>query len=293
MRIFVTGATGYIGSSVARALLEAGHDVIGLARSDKAVKTLGQRGIRPFQGTLANPEAVTAAAAEADAIIHTAFDWTPDGPLADEAFIRALLTALGGRNKTFVYTSGVWVMGNTPKGADEDTPPAAPPVVAWRVAVERKVMQAAERGVRSVVIRPAMVYGRGGGSVAGFLKSARENGAAVYVGTGENHWTFVHVDDLADLYLLALNAEPGSLFIGASGSPHRVKEVAEAAGWAAGAKGHTRTWPVDEAFPVLGPAVQGLILDQRISGARAERVLGWKPHAPSVIEEVRHGSYTA
>lgn len=285
MQIFLTGATGYIGSAVARALIDAGHRVTALVRPGRSVP-----GLNVFTGTLAGPEAVAAAAAEADALIHTAFDRSEDGPRYDEAFVRAVLNALGGRNKTFLYTSGVWVMGNTPENADEDTPLAPPPVAAWRVHAERRVVKAAGHGVRTVVLRPAIVYGRGGGLLAAFFKSARETGAALYPGTGENHWTFVHVDDLADLYLRALGAEPGSVFIGASGAPLRLKDVAEAASHAAGAGGRTRSMTAEEAA-ALGPAVQGLTLDQRISGARAERVLGWKPLAAPVFEDIRHGSY--
>lgn len=292
MKIFLTGATGYIGSAVADALIAAGHTVTGLVRPGKDTRPLAERGIQPFQGTLENPAAVTVEAARADALIHTAFSWGPNGGLVDDAFVDAALDALAGTSKRLLYTSGVWVMGNTAAEADEDSPLAPPPVVAWRVAVERKVLEASSRGVRGIVIRPAMVYGRGGGLVANFVKSARETGTAIMAGTGENHWTFVHVDDLARLYTLALGAGPGSLYIAASGGPLRVREIARAASEAAGAHGRTQTWAIDEALVVLGPVVHGLVLDQRVSGHRAERALGWKPEAPSVLEELRR-SYAA
>lgn len=293
MTIFVTGATGYIGGAVSEALLRAGHQVVGLVRPEKDPTLLERRGIRPFVGGLGDPIALAAKAATVDATIHTAFEMTANGALADEAAVDAILNGLAGTNKTFVYTSGIWVMGNTGEGADEESPLNPPPVVAWRAAVESKVRDAAARGVRTVVIRPAMVYGRGGGVPASFHRSARDTGAAVYVGSGENHWPFVHIDDLADLYVRALGAVPGSLFLGAAGPALPVRQVAEAASRGAGAEGRTRAWSVDEAFPVLGPMVQGLTLDQQISGKLAERVLGWTPSAPSILEDLEHGSYVA
>jgi nucleoside-diphosphate-sugar epimerase len=293
MNIFVTGATGYIGSSVSAALLKAGHAVVGLIRPEKDPTLLERLGIRAFVGSLGDPIALAAEAKTVDATIHAAFEMSANGALADEAAVDAILNELAGTNKTFVYTSGVWVMGDTAAGADEDSPLNPPPVVAWRAAVERKVLDASRRGVRTVVIRPGMVYGRGGGVPAMFLKSARETGAAVYVGRGENHWTFVHVDDLADLYVRALGADPGSLFLAVDGPALRVRKVAEVASKAAGAEGRTREWVVDEAFPVFGPMVQGLILDQQLSGKRAQSMLGWKPEAPSVLDDLQHGSYAA
>jgi nucleoside-diphosphate-sugar epimerase len=292
MRIFLTGATGYIGSAVGDALLAAGHEVTGLVRAPKR-DILEKRGIRPFIGDLGNPGAVAAEAAKADATIHAAFEPTQDGPAADRASVDAVLNALTGRGQTFIYTSGLWVMGNTKKDADEDSPLDPPPVVAWRPPMEQKVVGAAGRGIRTVVIRPAMVYGRGGGVISGFLQSARETGAARFPGTGENHWSFVHVEDLADLYVRALQAEPGNIFIGASGPALRVREVAEAASRAAGAGGRVHAWSVEEASAVLGPWVQGLVLDQQVSGRKAERVLGWKPKAPQVLEDIQHFSYAA
>jgi nucleoside-diphosphate-sugar epimerase len=292
MNVFVTGATGYIGGAVAAALVAEGHAVTGLIRPGKDVRALRERGIRPFPGTLDNPRAVAAEAARADALIHTAFDWQHNGAGTDQAFVDAALDALAGSSKPLLYTSGVWVMGNTAPDAGEQNPLAPPPVVAWRVAVERKLLDAAARGVRGVVIRPAMVYGRGGGVPADFFRSARDTGTAIVAGTGENRWTFVHIDDLARLYLLALGAAAGSLFIAASGPALRVIDVARAASEAAGAHGSVTNWTVDQAIAALGPIVQGLVLDQQVSGRKAELVLGWKPQAPAVLEEFRR-SYAA
>jgi nucleoside-diphosphate-sugar epimerase len=231
MKVFLTGATGYIGSAVAERLRSAGHQLSGLARSDAAAGRLNAAGIRPTRGDFSDPASVGSAARSADGVISLATTYDPaiDGPAID-----AILEALAGSKEPFVYTSGIWSHGDTGgKVVDESTPPTPAALVQWRQAVEDRVREGARRGIRTVVIRPAIVYGRGGGIPAGFVQSAREEGAARYVGTGENRWPFVHVDDLADLYLLALERAPaGSLLLGVSGrgSGRTHRRVAAGAG---------------------------------------------------------------
>jgi nucleoside-diphosphate-sugar epimerase len=165
-------------------------------------------------------------------------------------------------------------------------------LVQWRQAVEDRVREAAKRGIRTVVIRPAIVYGRGGGIPAGFVKSALEEGAARYVGTGENRWPTVHIDDLADLYLLALERAPAAtLLLGVNGPSRPVREIAAAASRGAGAGGRTVGWPLEEARQQLGPYADALGLDQQASGRRAQELLGWRPHRPDVLEDIERGSY--
>ncbi|MGB9179945.1 MAG: SDR family oxidoreductase [Pyrinomonadaceae bacterium] len=294
MKVLLTGATGYIGSAVADALLERGHEVVGLARSEEAAQKLEAKGIGVRRGSLNDPASVAAAARDVDGVIHAASTGGPDAPQADRQTVEAITGALEGTNKPFIYTSGVWVMGNTGESiATEESQLDPTPLVAWRPAVERLVLDAAQRGVRSIVLRPAMVYGRGGGSVADFIKSARENGAARYIGTGENRWSLIHVEDLADLYVLALEqAEAGTLLMVASGPSMRVREIAERASRAAGAGGQTVSWPLEEAQGRLGAYADALVLDQQVSGERARNLLQWTPKAPSLVEELEHGSYT-
>src|SRR5438132_5818229 len=180
---------------------------------------------------------------------------------------------------------------SSPAPAAPSAPPAA--IVAWRQAVEDRVRAGAKRGIRTVVIRPAMVYGRGGGIPAGFVESARKEGAARYVGTGENRWPFVHVDDLADLYLLALERAPaGSLWLAVDGPSLPVREVAAAASRGAGKAGRTVATPLEEARRELGPYADALALDQQASGQRARDLLGWRPHRPNALEDLERGSYT-
>lgn len=290
MKVFLTGATGYIGSAVADRLRAAGHEVTALARSDASAAKLSAASIASIRGDFSTPHQVGAAARAADGVISlaTTYDPTVDGPAID-----AMIEALAGSNKPLIYTSGIWSHGDTGgKVVDETSPPNPVQLVSWRLAVEDRVLKAAERRIRTVVIRPAIVYGRGGGIPAGFIDSAHKEGAARYVGSGENRWPFVHVDDLADLYLLALEkAPPGTLLLGVSGPSYRVRDVAGAASRGAGAGGKTVGWPLEEAREKLGSYADALALDQQATGKRAEQLLGWRPSRPNVLEDLEHGSY--
>jgi nucleoside-diphosphate-sugar epimerase len=291
MKVFLTGATGYIGSAVAERLLAAGHQLTALARSDASAAKLQAAGIQPVRGDFSDPKSVGAAARAADGAMSMATTYDPaiDGPAID-----AILDALAGSNKPFIYTSGIWSHGDTAGRVVDETSPANPAeLVKWRQVVEDRVLQGAKRGIRTIVIRPAIVYGRGGGMPAGFVESAQKEGAARFVGTGENRWPVVHVDDLADLYLLALEkAPPNTLLLGVSGPSQRVKEIAAAASRGAGGGGQTVAWPLEQARAKLGAYADALVLDQQASGRRAQELLGWRPYRPGVLEDIEHGSYT-
>jgi nucleoside-diphosphate-sugar epimerase len=290
MKVFLTGATGYIGTAVADRLRAAGHKLTGLARSEAAAARLKASGITPVRGDFSDPSSVGSAARQADGVISMATTYNPaiDGPAID-----AILDALAGSDKPFVYTSGIWSHGDTGGAVvDETTPPHPAALVEWRQAVEDQVRDGARRGIRTLVIRPAIVYGRGGGIPAGFVQSAKDEGAARYVGTGKNRWPFVHVDDLADLYLLALERAPaGAVLLGVAGPSRAVSDVAAAASRGAGAGGRTVAWPLEQARQKLGPYADALVLDQQASGRRAQELLGWQPHRPDVLEDIERGSY--
>lgn len=290
MKVFLTGATGYIGSAVAEKLQAAGHTVLALARSDASARILAARGYTVHRGDITDLESLAAGARQADAVIHAATTNDASMPRTDAAATRALGNALAGTGKPFIYTSGTWVYGDTGDTVADETADFEPaPIAAWRPAVEDLALAA--EGVRSVVLRPAVVYGRGGGMPQRFIDSARRKGVVRYIGTGANRWPLVHVDDLADLYVRALDAPDGTLLLVAHGPAERVIDLAEAASHAAGVPGKTVSWPVDEARKVLGAFADACVLDQQISGQRAKDLLGWQPQAPSIYEEFEHGSY--
>lgn len=290
MRIFLTGATGYIGSAVAEALLAAGHSVAALARNIEAGQTIRDRGMTPVPGDLKSPPSLASRMDSVDGAIHAGA--TNDGHTDTEA-VTAMLEALKGTNKPFVYTSGIWVLGNTgDRPADESAPLKPVRMVEWRPAAEQRVLEAAKQGVRGIVIRPAIVYGRGGGIPGMLVQSANESGAARYIGDGQNRWPVVHVEDLADLYVRAVEkAPPGTLLHAADGSAYRLKEIAEAASFGADAGGRIVSLPFEQASGKLGPLAEAFILDQVVSAEKAKQMLGWNPHAVGILEDLRYGSY--
>lgn len=285
MKVFLTGATGYIGAAVAEALAGAGHDVLALAHSDRAEAAIHERGWTPARGDLREPTSLAAHAGGADAAVHAANTGGADAAEVDTAATRAMLGALAGSGKPFVYTSGVWVLGDT--GGlivDEETATDHPAALsAWRAALEPEITAAAGRGVRAVVIRPGVVYGRGGG-----LPGMLARGELPVVGDGRQRWPLVHLDDLADLYLCALEAPAGSLLHGTDGWAAMI-ELALAG--RAGAGAAVERLDLAAARARLGAFADALALDQRVAADRTRRLTGWTPRAAPAIEELLAGSY--
>jgi nucleoside-diphosphate-sugar epimerase len=294
MKVFLTGATGYIGGAIATALQAADRQVLGLARSTAAEEKLRSHNIHPIPGDLHNVQSLIDGAQQADAVIHTAS--TNDAEIAalDRQAVETFLTTLAGTGKTFIYTSGTWILGNTGDSiADETTPIDPTPLIAWRAEIEPLVLAATERNIRSIVIRPALVYGDGGGLVAMLVGSGRGQGVVQYVGTGDNRWTLIHVRDLAHCYVAALDRAPsGSLLIAADDRQvFPLHAIAEAASHAAGVPGQTRSLALTDAQQMMGVFADALVLDQQVSSAKARQVLNWQPQAPSLFDELKGGNY--
>jgi nucleoside-diphosphate-sugar epimerase len=291
MNIFVTGATGYIGSAVARQLLASGHRVTGLARSEESARRMSECGVHPVMGDLMVRDSILSAARDADAAVHAGSPGNESNCEADEITVGAILDVFAETGKCFVYTSGIWILGPTgAEVADEDWPIHPFPTVAWRTEVERRVLHAAEHGVRTVVIRPGVAYGQGKGIPA--MLRPRADGAVPFVGNGSNHWPLVDVDDLARLYELAIEkAAPASLFLAVSENL-LVSDVAEAMREGQRAL-RVESIPLETARVRLGQFADALVLDQQASSERAMRLLGWVPKAPSLIEDLQAGSYVA
>jgi nucleoside-diphosphate-sugar epimerase len=288
MRIFVTGATGTLGSAIVGELLDGGHEVIGLTSSDERAGELDERGVRPVVGDLGDPGTWRDAAARAEGFVHAAFDYGADDPVeADAAAIDAILSAAGEGSgpRVFAYTSGVWVLGETgDRPVDESSPLRDPfPKVAWRPAHEETVLGASGR-TSGAVVRPGVVYGGARGLVVPFFETAEAEGAAVYLGDGANRMALVHRDDNARLYRALLERRAGGLFHSVDGSPMAMVDVARAASEAAGAGGEVRSRSLVEAREELGPVADALCLDQVVAAPRSRAELGWTPRYASFRE---------
>jgi len=294
MNIFLTGASGYIGRRVTEKLQAAEHHIIGLAHTDHAAQWMQEQGVTPHRGDLFDPASLRRAALSAEGVIHLGAAVGPAWAEGDRLSVDALLDALADSGKPFVYTSSTLLYGDTRvRVVDEEAPLAPPPFFAWRLAMEQHVHASAEQGVHSMILRPATVYGRGGGSALSVLfQQAQQKGSAQYIGTGENRWSTVHVDDLAALYVLALERAPaGSVFNAAAGASISTKDLATAIGIALNQEHAVTSWTLEQARAALGPRADVFAMNQQVSGTKATLLLGWNPQAPSLLYDVAYGSY--
>ncbi len=289
MRVLVTGATGLIGGAVARQLAAAGHDVVGLARSEASAVKLTNMGYQAASGDLEDSGSIVNAVQTVNAVVHAASPNDQNSAAYDEVATRAIINALRGTSKRFLYTSGCFLYGATgDTPATEDSPLHPLEMVRFRQSLEEEILGAAADGVHGIILRPAWVYGNRAWTTMMMYGSAQEHGAARYVGNGKNRWTCVHVDDLADLYLLALEQAPAaSIYNGAHGAAIPLIDIARAASVGADAEGRVAAWPLEEARQALGGFADAVACDQVISGERAERELGWHPSRHSILDELR------
>jgi len=291
MKIFVTGATGYIGGSVAERLIASGHHVVGLVRSAQSIPLLKDRGIESVLGNLDDPEIITKTAHEADAVIHAA---SADHP----GSVVTLIAALERSGKTLICTTGSGIVVDSADGEyagsvvyAEDTYFEAVPFRRPRVAMNRLVREAAiDKGIRSVVICPPMIYGKGRGlqpnsdQFPKIIALSKQAGAGVYFGKGLNRYSNVHIDDLVELYLLALEKAPGGSFFFAENGHASFKEIAEMVSRSLGFGGKTVSLSVEDLVRQYGDAGRyGAASNSLVSAVNARR-LGWSPKAPSLAE---------
>jgi nucleoside-diphosphate-sugar epimerase len=296
MRIFLTGATGYIGSAVARHLRAAGHAVVGMARSDASAERLVQAGLAVHRGDLADAGSVAAAVREADAVVHVAVGvQLGHASATDLAAVDAMVDGLAGTDRPLVVTSGVAVYaGSRAAAVDEDTPlDAVLPTQVARVQLELRVVRAAERGVRTIVLRPSPAYGqaRAGLLISAQLDYARRTGFGAYIGDGGGLFPVVHVDDLAGAYLRALEHGAAGSRFNIVGGTHSTREIAGAVSHAVGGGGRTASLSPDAARDAWGPLANALGGFPPVSALRAVVELGWAPREASLPYELVHGTF--
>jgi len=297
MKIFMTGASGYIGGTVADSLIKSGHAITGLARSEAAAAKLRGSGIAAVRGELGSHSIVRDAARAADAVINCA---NADDPFS----AAAILEGLAGTGKVLLHTSGSSIVGDkvagklSPKVYHEDTPYEPLPEKIQRVAVQRTVLAAAAQGIRSVVLCPTLIYGQGRGAnpdsiqIPTLIRQAVKSGVPRYVGAGENVWSTVHIEDVCDAYLLALESAPAGSFFYLENGEISFKAIAESIGRLLGGKS-AQGWSIDEAIAQWGPMAVWFSLggNSRVSAEKARRMLDWKPKGAGLFDEIERGWY--
>jgi nucleoside-diphosphate-sugar epimerase len=299
MKVFVTGATGFIGTGVVRELLAAGHQVLGLARSDAAAASLAAVGVEVHRGSLDDLESLQSGAATSDGVLHTAFNTNLNHDFFDFAksveverqAIETLGATLAGSGRPFVVTSGTAALPPGGIKTEEDAIDTTSSVAA-RLALEDVVLEMASRGVRTSVVRlPPSVHDEDDhGFVPTLIATARAKGVSAYPGDGSNRWASVHRRDAARVYRLALeSAEAGSRFHAVADEGVPVREIAEVIGR------HLEvpvvSLPVEQAVEHFGWIGNFFAKDCAASSTLTQQRLGWHPVQPSLLEDLDQGHY--
>ncbi|THD79344.1 MAG: SDR family oxidoreductase [Phenylobacterium sp.] len=290
MRVFVTGATGFIGSAVVPELIAAGHQVLGLARSDANAEALTRAGAEVHRGELTDLDSLAAAARACDGVIHLAFihDFSQymQNNAIDLAAVKAMTGVLEGTGKPFVGTSGTLMVAERGRAATEDDAPLD--LTGPRAAAEQAVLEASGRGVRGSFVRLSpTVHGEGDG---GFIKlivgAAKRTGVAAYVGEGASRWPAVHRLDAARLFRLAVEKAPaGSRLHGAAEEGVTQRAIAETIG--AGLGLPVRSIAPEEAMAQFEFLGMFIARDDPTSSAITRETLGWTPTGPDLLTDIR------
>ena len=291
MRIFLTGATGYIGAAVLDALVRGGHDVTALVRNNEKARGVAKRGGHPVIGNLADLDSFRGGAEAQDGYVHAAYDSSAGGGPAIELAALESLVVAAKRPRTagatapakrfLIYTSGVWILGKAPEPVAEDAPVNPIALSAFRPAHETLVLDANGDHLRTMVVRPGVVYGGGSGLVGDIFKAA-SNGLVRVIGDGNNHWPLVYDRDLGDLYArLVASTEASGIYHANDEGDERVNDIVSAIRPYLPVKPDVRYVPIEEARTKMGAFADALALDQVVRSPRAH-ALGWAPTLHSV-----------
>jgi nucleoside-diphosphate-sugar epimerase len=294
LRVFLTGATGYMGGVLLDRLLAEGIAVLALARPHRRGTLPARSGLEWVLGGLDDAPTLAKSARETDATIHVAAQHDAAMERLDRAAVTAIADGLRGSGKPFIMTSATPVYGDTgPTPRDEREPVDHPhPLRAFRLQHDRFVVALNREDVRAAVVRPPFVYGRAGGVLVTLIGQARRDGVAYTVGDGRNRWSTVHVDDLADLYLRVLrDASARGVYNAAGEDTVSLREIAEAIAAAFGPGIAVGSWSIEQATARLGDLYALMALEQRVSSGRARAELGWAPRASTLLDDLTAGSY--
>ena len=297
MKIFLTGATGYIGSVVAERLKGKSYKISGLARSEESAAELEAKNIEAVRGELHDFDVLKSAAQEADAVIHAAFshnfDDFNDAVKLERNVIAAFAENLAQTNKSLIVTSGSSVLGNTRNAvADEDFPFDQDASRVLRGEAELDVLQLSSKGIRGIVLRlPLFVYGRSGSSFLPFvINQAKAEKSANYVESGEHKVSAVHVEDAADLYALALEKGTAKGLYNVSAETVSLKEISEAVGRLLDVP--AKSIRAEQAREQFGKMFEFLSVNNQLSSEKAKRDLRWSPNDyNSILDDIENGSY--
>lgn len=295
-KILLTGATGYAGGVALEHLVAAGHEVVAVVRPHHIPTLASQPGVTWVPGDFANPSVVFELAKLCDATLHIGAAHSveiEEMARLDGQVIRAIGDALAGTGKVFINTSAAALYGDTgPTPRDESEPVEKPlPVRAWRYRHDCETVAMRERGLRSVVVRPGYIYGRGAGVLARQIRQAKTSGRALYIGDGARLTTTIDVDALARLYLAVLHDEGAyGVFNAGADEVVRARDLAEAIAVVHGPGIEAASWSLEAARPKLGAMADIGAISTVILSDRA-RNLGWSPTAASLMSELIVGSY--
>lgn len=295
MNVFVTGATGFVGSAVVQALHSAGHHVTGLARSDSAAKALEAAGVRVHRGSLEDVDSLRRGAARAEGVIHTAFihDFSniAASAVTDRVAIEAIGAELSSSSRPFVVTSAIGLLASGRIGKEQDAPdPGA--AGAHRIASERAALSLPSRGVRASVVRlPSSVYGEGDYAfVPALVRIAREKKVSAYIGDGQNRWAAVHQLDAAQLFRLALEqGAAGATYHAIGDEGVLTRDIALMIGQGLEVPVVPRTR--EEATAHFGWLARFFASDNPASSGWTQEKLGWRPTQPGLLADLEAGHY--
>ena len=297
MRIFVTGASGFIGSAIVQELVKAGHHVIGMVRSDAGAKSLAAAGAEVYRGDLEDLESLRTGAANSDAVIHTAFNHDFSKYVAncesDRQVIEVLGDSLAGSGRLLIVTSGTGMVNSAPGVLATEQDPAASSKVVPRAASEEAAASVADRGVRTAIVRLPQVHDTvKQGLITYAIQLAREKGVSAYVGDGLNRWPAAHRFDTARLYRLALEkADAGDRFHAVAEEGVRVRDIAEAIG--RGLNVPVVPLTLEESSKHFGWLGAFVGRDVPASSAHTREKLGWNPTGPGLIADLENMRYSA